>query len=100
MAPAAILGDDARLVLAARLTDAIDVVGATATAMRIAQHRRLHPNGAVTFFLPRTEPSPAATSSFSSRLLTTLTSMAIASLRPPTTPWCPPPRSPIANPPG
>lgn len=53
MTPTAVLGDDARLVLAARLAEAIDVVGATATAMKIAQHRRLHPKGAVTFFLPR-----------------------------------------------
>jgi anti-sigma regulatory factor (Ser/Thr protein kinase) len=49
-----VLGADAELCINAQGVDYVDVVAATATRMRIARHRRLHPAGRVTIWLPET----------------------------------------------
>jgi anti-sigma regulatory factor (Ser/Thr protein kinase) len=53
LAPSATQGEDAELCLNAHLVDSIDVVGATATRMRIHRHLREHPRGNVAIWLPQ-----------------------------------------------
>lgn len=45
--------EDAELCVNATMVDRVDVVAATATRMRLARHRREHPNGHASIWLPR-----------------------------------------------
>lgn len=59
LAASTLEGEDAELCIDATKVERVDVVAATATRMRLARHRREHPNGHASIWLPRRAPTAA-----------------------------------------